>query len=227
MKNNDPVKPKHKWRSVVNTYSSHHWFHLDQSALESFGSMCLEIVRLVDNITDGSNTSLALAVSTLEVLAIRFPSNHSIFSICLASVAKCISSKDVLVSSSSLRTTGALINVLGLRALPELPCIMKNTIAKSRDVYLGFPLGGKTNDDASSKESVGMSVLVILEAVIDKVGGLLSPYLGDIIELLVLHPEYVSENNAKFKVKADVVRKFFTEKIPVSCTCVRVTCVHE
>jgi U3 small nucleolar RNA-associated protein 10 len=68
----------------------------------------------------------------------------------------------------------------------------------------------------TSKKSLFMSILVTLEAVVNMLGGFLNPYLGDIIEILVLHPEYVSGTDLKLKSKVDVVRKLITEKIPVS-----------
>ncbi|KAK3026432.1 hypothetical protein RJ639_041444 [Escallonia herrerae] len=226
------LKPKHERRGL-NTSLRSSWLLLDESALESFSRMCLTIVKLVDDTDDYADTSLKLAaVSALEVLANRFPSNDSVFNLCLASVTKNIPSDNSAVSSTCLRTAGALINVLGPRALSELPCIMEHMLKKSRIV--SPEVGGiiSCGDDNASiilsnfKESIFSSILVTMEAVIDKLGGFLNPYLGDIIELVVLHPEYAHTSDPKLKLKADVVRKLITERIPVRLSLPALMSVH-
>ncbi|KAF5959772.1 hypothetical protein HYC85_000981 [Camellia sinensis] len=217
------MKPKHERRGLTSKSTSS-WLHLDGSAVESFKKMCSEILTLVDDSVDDSNTSLKVAaVSALEVLAYKFSSNYSIFNMCLASVTKNIQSDNLAVSSCCLRTAGALINVLGPRALPELPSIMENVLRRSNVFSSVSAITTSGEDNASipltdSKESLYMSVLFALEAVVDKLGGFLNPYLGDILKLVVLHPKYASGSDPKLKFKADVVRKLITEKVPVSCS---------
>lgn len=222
VRNQDTVKSKHKGRRRINPNSSSTWLHINESSVESFEKMSSEIIRLVDESTDDSKASLKLAaVSALEVLANRFPSNYSIYSMSLASITKGITSHNLAVSSSCLRTTGALINVLGPRSLAELPRIMENVTKISGEVSSCSDLKTKCDDGntpvavSSSKDSLILSILFTLEAVVDKLGSFLNPYLGDILEILVLHPEYVSGADLKLKLKADAVRKLLTEKIPV------------
>lgn len=205
MKEHDTTKMKLKPKRET---KSDRWLQMDESALESFDKMCLEIVELVNDSIDDSATPLKLAaISALEVLANKFSSNYSIFSKCLASIAKNIGSENSAVASSCLRTSGALINVLGLRALSELPHIMETMLKRSSDsTSIGL---------SSSRESLMLSILVTLEAVIDELGGFLNPYLGEIIGLVVLKPEYVSESNLKLKSKADVVRGLLTDKVHI------------
>lgn len=206
-------KLKHK-RRLPNQTRRNPWLNLDEVAIESFGKMCEEIVHLIDVTDDESGVpAKRAAISTLEVLAGRFPSGHPIFSKCLASVAEGISTKNLGVSSSCLRTTGELINVLGPKALVELPRIMENLVKQSRKVSSTF----KSSGSATAEEQLLMlSVLVTLEAVIDKLGGFLNPHLGDIMKVMVLHPEYVSDFDKNLKSKANVVRRLLTDKIPVS-----------
>lgn len=221
VKDSDTTKLKHGRRGLTSKSSS--WVHLDDTAVESFKEMCLEIVKLVDDSLDESNTSLKVAaISAMEVLVYKFPSYCSIFSMCLSSVTRHIQSHNVAVSSSCLRATGALINVLGPRALPELPSIMENVMSRSRIVSSSVPAITNYGEDStssvsiSSKESLFTSILLALEAVIDKLGGFLNPYLGDILKLMVLHPKFSPGSDPKLKWKADVVRKLITEKITVS-----------
>ena len=185
--------------------------HMNETSQESLNTLCLEIIRVLD---DSSNTSLKVAaVSALEVLAERFPSNNSIFSLCLGSVTRHIVSHNLAVTSSCLRTTAALINVLGPKSLAELPKIMDNVMKSSRRVLADMK--PETIDVLSASNESHFYVLITLEAVVDKLGGFLNPYLTNIMELLVLYPEYVSGVDAKVESRAHGVRKLLAEKIPV------------
>ncbi|XP_057534172.1 uncharacterized protein At3g06530 [Amaranthus tricolor] len=192
------------------------WDRLDGADLDSFAALNLEILKLVDNSKSDLNVSLRLAaISALEVLANKFPSDHTVFSKCLSSVVKNVTSADLAVASGCLRTAGALISVLGPRALPELPEIMKYVLQKTRDVSLSSVYADDNDNQTASYDSLLLSVLVTLEALVENLGAFLNPYLGDILEIVVLHHDYVSESNQKLKLKADNVRRLFSEKVPV------------
>ncbi|KAK9734133.1 hypothetical protein RND81_04G117000 [Saponaria officinalis] len=193
-----------------NTHLISSWINLSGNDLESFSTLCMEILQLLDASRDDLNVHVrSAAISALEVLANKFPSHHTVFSKCLACVVKNISSDDLTVVASCLKTSGTLISVLGPRALPELPQIMKSLLQITRDV---------SQSSATSNDPIMSSIIVTLEALVENLGSFLSPYLGDIIELLVLHPDCVSESNAKLKSKADGVRKLLSEKVPVRLT---------
>ncbi|PON51074.1 U3 small nucleolar RNA-associated protein [Parasponia andersonii] len=206
VRENDGVKSRHKGRGLYGQ-----WQDMDETVLESFHKLCLEIVKIVDS-ADVSDSLKLAAVSALEVLANSFPFDRSIFSECLASVTKNISSDNLAVSSGCLRTTGALVNVLGPMALGELPGIMKNVIMISREISLCSDIKAvkSINDTpvalSTSKESIILSVLVGLEAVVENLGAFLNPYLGDIIKVMVLNHDYASGSDHKIKLKADTVR---------------------
>nr|KYP73393.1 Uncharacterized protein At3g06530 family [Cajanus cajan] len=212
-KNNKNVSIKLKNNKGSRSTTSFLLLNMNETSPESLNKLCLEIIRILD---DSSNTSLKVAaVSALEVLAERFPSNNSIFSLCLGSVTRYIASHNLAVASSCLRTTAALINVLGPKALAELPKIMDNVIKSSRQVLSSLNEKPQTNDVLSTSNESHFYVLVTLEAVVDKLGGFLNPYLTNIMGLLVLHPEYVSGMDAKVESRAHGVRKLLAEKIPV------------
>lgn len=198
------------------------WFDLDENSLQLFDTLCLEILKFVNSESELSSSLKLAAVSTLEVLANRFPSDNSVFSTCLDSVSKSICTDNSALSSSCLRTAGSLINVLGPKALPQLPFVMEGMIRQSRNALSTVTAGTKQNDgDASmvssiQNDSILMSILLALEAVVNKLGGFLNPYLGDILELLLLKPQYTSTSELKLKLKSDSVRKLITERVPVS-----------
>ncbi|KAF4372054.1 hypothetical protein F8388_000270 [Cannabis sativa] len=215
LRESDTTKSRHKER---NLYAQ--WKHMEETALESFRRLCLEIVKIVDSV-DVSDSLKLTAVSALEVLANRFPFDYSIFSDCLPSVTKNITPENFAVSSGCLRTTGAFVNVLGPRALVELPCIVENVIKISREISLRSDVKSiKSNDDtptasSTSKENIILSILLVLEAVVGKLGAFLNPYLGDIITVIVLNHDFATGSDQKVKFQADTVRRLIAEKIPV------------
>lgn len=219
IRNLDTVKAKNKF----NKSSSHDWQHLDEISLGSLRIMCLKIVQLVDHSSDDLEVSLKVAAAlALEVLAHRFHSNYSIFIECLPSVTKCIGMHNLAVSSSCLQTTGALINVLGPKALSELPHIMESLISRSREVLVSSDIktlssvNGQPIVLQKPQESLILSILVTLEAVVVKLGHFLSPYLEDITRVMVLDLDYAIGSDQKLKNRADSVRRLITENITVS-----------
>nr|XP_007142268.1 hypothetical protein PHAVU_008G266400g [Phaseolus vulgaris]ESW14262.1 hypothetical protein PHAVU_008G266400g [Phaseolus vulgaris] len=187
--------------------------HMNETSQESLNKLCVEIIRVLD---DSSDSSLKMAaISALEVVAEIFPSNNSILILCLQSVTRYIVSHNMAVTSSCLRATAALINVLGPKSLSELPKIMDNVMKSSRQVLSSLDMKPKTSDVLSASIESYLYVLITLEAVVDKLGGFLNPYLVDIMELLVLYPEHVSGMHAKVESRAHGVRKLLAERIPV------------
>ncbi|KAJ0970550.1 hypothetical protein J5N97_018509 [Dioscorea zingiberensis] len=123
------------------------------------------------------------------------------------------------ISSGSLRATGALICVLGSKALSLLPHVMKNMLQRAHEVST-CPLGRSGVDCKMSglpnfKVSILNSILVTLKAIIESLGRFLNPYLEDVLDIMVLHPEYALDSDTKIKSNASTVRKLLTEKIPV------------
>ncbi|GER49927.1 ARM repeat superfamily protein [Striga asiatica] len=203
---NEKVEKKGSMSSLRNL-----WLNLDVASLESFETLCLEILKLLDDQDDVLSTSLKLtAVSSLEVVANTFPSHYRVFSMCLGTVCRKICSDNSALSSHCLRATGALVNALGPKSLPELPNVMECVLRKFRDVTNVDVEIKRTVDGvkvkSNSVDSVFMCALLTLEAVVDKLAGFLNPYLGDILRLVLLHPLSFSISMPKLKSKADVVR---------------------
>lgn len=211
------VSSKRKESKASSSNPKFPWLHMDESSQESLDKMCSEIVRVIDKPISDSNASLkVVAVSALEDLANGFPYN-SIFNVCLRSVTRCESSGNLDLTSSCLRTTASLTNVLGPKALAELPRIMENV--KSFSEVLSNPDirdATKKANSSGSIESYLLSVLTTLEVVVDKLGGFLNPYLTNIIDLLVLRPQYISGTETKVESKTSGLRKLLAERIPVS-----------
>ncbi|CAD5195383.1 unnamed protein product [Musa acuminata subsp. malaccensis] len=195
---------------------------IDDNAKPAFTDLCLKIVQLVDGKIDTSDTRVKLvAISSLEALSKEFPSDSSIFASCITTIVKHICSDDLAISSGCIRATGTLITVLGSKALPQLPLIMKNMIEKTHEISICPMIKLKhihsdiSDGISGNKLLILLSVLTTIEVAIDKLGGFLNPYLKDILDLIVLHPEYALDLDLKTKMKADSVRKLLVVTIPV------------
>ncbi|KAF5179403.1 Arm repeat superfamily protein [Thalictrum thalictroides] len=155
--------------------------------------MYFKIVELVDTSDEDLDSSVKLAaISSLEVLANSFSVTNSVFASCLTSGSNQLDPQNLAISCNCLQASGALINVLDTKeALKILPQIMTRMVKKvCDDLFLGKePKHCCDRTDISGlKESPAISVLVTLEAVIEKLGRFLSPYLGDIVEFMVMYP---------------------------------------
>lgn len=188
-----------------------------------FDNLCSKIVQLIDGDLDTSETRVKLAaISSVEALCKKYLAENTIFETCLATIVKYIGFDDLALSSGCIQAAGILVSVLGSKALPQLPLIMKNMMKQSHEISScpimedenrhKMALGGNSDN----KSSMLLSVLNTLEAVINELGGALNPYLNDILDLIVLHPEYALSVDSKIKMKADVVRKLLVVTVPVS-----------
>ncbi|KAL5728414.1 hypothetical protein ACHQM5_001504 [Ranunculus cassubicifolius] len=203
VKSQSTVQLKHKEKR------SRMILRLDEKSTESFTELCSKIIKLIDTSDESPDTSIKLAaIKSVEDLANSFPSNGSMFTSCLTSILNQINSQNLSISCNCLQATAALIKVLDIKdLLPKLPQIMKITLNKARaDIC---------NVEKSTKESLPFSILITLEAIIENLGRFLSPYLSEIVELMILYPDYFSGEDLKIKAKADTVRRLLTEKIEV------------
>uniref|UniRef100_R7W4R5 BP28 C-terminal domain-containing protein n=1 Tax=Aegilops tauschii TaxID=37682 RepID=R7W4R5_AEGTA len=180
---------------------------VDKSSCPYFSELCYKILELIDRESD---TSVKIAaISSLETLAKEYPSENPAYSKCLATIISHISSGDSVTSSGLINTAGSLINVLGSKALPQLPLIMKNMLQRAHLVSCcpsGKYAHGSPRTDASlSNQSV----------IVQKLGEFVSPYLEEILDLVILHPECATQIDSKLDVKAADVRGLLTETVPV------------
>ncbi|KAJ3680582.1 hypothetical protein LUZ60_016860 [Juncus effusus] len=186
-------------------------FELDASSSESFTNLVTKLVQLIDGTSEINSENILIkssSISSLELLASKFPSD--IYTLSLPSVANQIVSNNSVICSSAIRTAGALITVLGPKALPQLPLIMKNTINST--------VKFTENDNNKNGEGVSAilsSVFATLEVIVEKLGGFLNPYLESILELVLLRSKFYSESDSKLSSKASSLRKLLTDKIPV------------
>ncbi|KAG0473077.1 hypothetical protein HPP92_014934 [Vanilla planifolia] len=181
----------------------------------SFNELCSKINQLISS--PSTDTPLKLsAISTIEVLAKEFHCDEPIFGSCLQTVVGEIDSSDLALSSACIRSTAALVGVLGSHALKQLPCIMEKVFGKVHELFRFPSKKSKQRTDGfeSYKASLLLSILSALEAIITNLSGFLNPYLDTII-VIIVHPDCVLHPEAKINTRAATVRKLITEKIPV------------
>ncbi|XBI94094.1 hypothetical protein VPH35_030803 [Triticum aestivum] len=216
---NNMVQNKQKKERKLKRSSLSTALQVDKSSCPYFSELCYKILELIDRESD---TSVKIAaISSLETLAKEYPSENPAYSKCLATIISHISSGDSVTSSGLINTAGSLINVLGSKALPQLPLIMKNMLQRAHLVSCcpsGKYVHGSPRTDASlSNQSISMllSVLATIQVIVQKLGEFVSPYLEEILDLVILHPECATQIDGKLDVKAADVRGLLTETVPV------------
>ncbi|XP_047070750.1 uncharacterized protein At3g06530-like [Lolium rigidum] len=194
---------------------------VDKSSCPYFSELCYKILELIDREVESDTSVKIAAISSLEKLAKEYPSENPAYSKCLVTVINQISSGDAITSSGLINTAGSLINVLGSKALPQLPLIMTNMLQRAHQVSCcpsgKFAHGSTTTMASFSSQSTSMllSVLTTIEVIVQKLGDFVSPYLEGILDLVILHPECAFQIDGKLDVKAADVRRLLTERVPV------------
>ncbi|KAL5671139.1 hypothetical protein ACJX0J_015445, partial [Zea mays] len=194
---------------------------VDKSSGPYFSKLCLKILELIDRVGDSDTKVKVAAISSLETLAKEYPSDNPVYSNCLATIIDQIGSDEAAVSSALIHTVGSLVNVIGSKALPQLPLIMKNIMLMSHQISC-CPSGNyahgstRTAAELSNQDiTVLLSALTTIEVIVEKLGEFVNPYLKEILDLVVLHPECSTQMHAKLDAKAARVRELLTVKVPV------------
>ncbi|MQM05223.1 hypothetical protein Taro_038028, partial [Colocasia esculenta] len=216
------VEKKHRVGRKDGQSFTNSYLVMDESVMESLRELSSRIIQLVDGPVDSCPVPLQLAaVSSLEVLAKKLPNSNHVSPSCLTVVTRHITSDNITLSSSCLRSAGALMSVLGPKALSVLPYLMRQILERAHDVsscptVVFNPMKARMLQVlASGKASILLSILLVLEEVVEHLGCFLNPYLEFILDLLLLHSEYASASDQKLKSRATLLRKLVPEKIHV------------
>ncbi|CAN6240377.1 unnamed protein product [Urochloa humidicola] len=194
---------------------------VDKRSGPYFSNLCLKILELIDRVVDSDTSVKIAAISSLETLAKEYPTDDPVYSKCLSTIINHIGSANVAASSGLIHTTGSLINVLGSKALPQLPLVVKNIVLIAHQVSCcpsgSYAFGSTRTDTRLSNQDTAilLSSLTTIEVIVEKLGEFVNPYLKEILDLVVLHPECSARMDSKLDAKAADVRKLLTEKVPV------------
>lgn len=214
-------QPRMKRKMV--TLPNAQWHSLGEESDEAFKEMIMEIVELLKRSPEDSSVRAKIAaVATLDVLAKKFVGNFpSTFSDCLSPVVANLTANDVALSSGCLNCIASFVTELGPQALAHLPHIIKYILKKTWQVCLSSfkeATVSKMADFEGNTASGGaflISVLSVLEAIVQKLGGFLNPYLEEIVGLLVLHSQFTTDSGSTVCTKAASIRILMSEKISV------------
>jgi len=194
---------------------------VDKSSGPYFSNLCLKILELIDRVVDSDTSVKIAAISSLETLSKEYPSDYPVYSKCLSTIINHIGSADAAASSGLIHTVGSLINVLGSKALPELPLVVNNIMLIAHQVSF-CPCGSYAHGStitatrlSNQDTAILLSSLATIEVIVERLGEFVNPYLKEILDLVVLHPECCAHMDAKLDAKAADVRKLLTEKVPV------------
>ena len=194
---------------------------VDKSSGPYFSNLCLKILELIDRVVDSDTSVKLAAISSLETLVKEYPSDYPVYSKCLSTNINHIGSADAAASSGLIHTVGSLINVLGSKALPELPLVVNNIMLIAHQVSF-CPCGSYAHGStitatrlSNQDTAILLSSLATIEVIVERLGEFVNPYLKEILDLVVLHPECCAHMDAKLDAKAADVRKLLTEKVPV------------
>lgn len=194
---------------------------VDKSSGPYFSKLCLKILELIDREVDSDTSVKIAAISSLETLAKEYPSDNPVYSNCLETIIDHIGSDDAALSSVLIHTIGSLINVIGSKALPQLPLIMKNIMLISHQISCcpsgNYAYGSTRITAGLSNQDIAvlLSALTTIEVIVEKLGEFVNPYLKEILDLVVLHPDCSAQMHAKLYSKAAHVRELLTVKVPV------------
>lgn len=214
-------QPRTKRKMV--TLPNAQWHSLGEESDEAFKEMVAEIVELLKRSPeDSSLTAKIAAVATLDVLAKKFVGNFpSTFSACLSPVVANLTANDAALSSGCLHCIASLVFELGPQALAQLPHIIKYILEKTWQAcsssYKEATVSKMTDIEGSTaaRGAFLISVLCVLEAVVQKLGGFLNPYLEEIVGLLVLHSQFIADSGSTVCTKAASIRILLSENISV------------
>ena len=112
------------------------------------------------------------------------------------------------MSSVLIHTVGSLINVIGSEALPQLPLIMKNIMLISRQISCcpsgNYAYGSTRTAPGLPNQDIAvlLSALTTIGVAVLNMGEFVNPYLKEIVDLVVLHPECSVQMHAKLDAKS-------------------------
>lgn len=120
---------------------------------------------------------------------------------------------------ASLQCIASIVSETGPNSLPVLNELIIGVMATAKQ-HSSFSQRTeamkRTVSTESTKEAdVQLAVLSVLEAVVQRLGSFLSPYLDEILNLLVLEPCFLSSTNKNLNKKSESVRHLLPKMIPV------------
>jgi U3 small nucleolar RNA-associated protein 10 len=111
------------------------------------------------------------------------------------------------VASVAVRCAATICAALGPRALPQLPGVLETVLGCAQRQLVA------QNGSGLSEEQLDLLVVCIsaIEKLVSELGAFLSPYLGQVLDLVLLQPAVLTSAAAE---RAAAVRALLPEKLP-------------
>lgn len=191
---------------------------IPKDTLGAYENLLETIGALIDTEVDNGGV-IAPAISALhscsQQLAKRIPSPF-VANLC-GLMKHC--KETSLFAPASLQCIATIIFETGFDVLPMLDELIIRVITTSKQHSLlsqsTFDMNSIQRTESVKEGDLQMAILIVLEAVVQNLGIFLSPYLKQILELLLLEPCFMASTNKKLVEKADFVRCLLPRTIPV------------
>lgn len=193
---------------------------IPKDTLNAYENLVETIGALLDEADDGDLLDVIVpAISALhscsQQLAKRIP---SAFVANLRGLIK-HSKQTSIFAPASLQCMATIILETGFNVLPMLDELITRVITTSKQHSLlsqaTQAMNGIQGTESVKEADLQMAILSVLEAVVQNMGSFLSPYLSQILELLLLEPCFMASTNKRLVEKADFVRCLLPKTIPV------------
>lgn len=176
-------------------------------------TMLTEIMGVLAESESSLSTKHA-AILALDIYAQRYHgSSFQVFVSCIPALVASIKTSGKSLGAAAVRCTASIFRLLGPEALPALPDAV-GEILKTAELLRGKASDvGESDDDGVPK--MCLAILAALEALVEKLGLFLSPYLYDILGVVVLQQDFVNSASVEVNSKCAELRKLLPDKIPV------------
>lgn len=221
---NRPILVGKTKKKRENAVSADNENHLSEEELQFRVGIVKDITSLLSG--DGGEQSVSTklaAIDALNVSAQCFAEKvPDVFVSSLAALVANLALKNRSLGAAAVQCVATIIGKLGPLALPALPDTVAALFAVAEQALEAKPgVAGEDEDtardgnDTAEESELIMTVLGAFEAMLDKLGAFLTPYLEKLVGLVLLRPQLISGANADVLKKADSVRTLLPTSIPV------------
>ncbi|KAJ7545476.1 hypothetical protein O6H91_09G122000 [Diphasiastrum complanatum] len=190
----------------------------------SFGDAdsCVQIIDQIVDVLTHTMDDLSLSIKQAAVLALDLSAKlfagtmPLTFISCLPVLTANLKSQSKSLVAACLRCAASILSELGPQGLPVLPEFMADLLQfapKAFALSKAEPNKG-TGEMSYERSEVPSALLVALRVILEKLGSFLSPYLEEIIRLVVLQPHVLGSSDVNLGSYIQDIQHLLPEKIP-------------
>ncbi|CAM6083052.1 unnamed protein product [Calypogeia fissa] len=196
--------------------------HLPEEELELRVGIVNDITNLLAGNSEEQSVSTKLAaIDALNVSAQRFAEKApNVFVSSLAALVSNLQLKNRALGAAAVRCMATILAKLGPLALPALPDTVSALFEIAEQAMAAKPGVGDGdtapdgNDSVEQQSELIVALLEALEAMLDKLGAFLTPYLEKIVGLVILRPQLLLNTHSEIHRRATTLRALLPTKVP-------------